>query len=216
MDSINFRLENLSLLRQVVLGSLLFVFGRGDYLRHSSVQIIESFALDGGRFHGVFKQSGDSLGQMRLQLLYVIDFFDLGETLAQRGNILEHRVEYALRIGHKLTNFIANVLLNVRLAVIRVAAEELEIALQFIDLLGQSIAFDQSVRWSQLACCNQISLEHLQVLPEAFDYGISLLDLNIVFDAHGLNLRLLRLLVLVLSTVISVNELILVEFMFIT
>ena len=216
MDSINFRLENLSLLRQVVLSSLLFVFGRGDYLRHSSVQIIESFALDGGRFHGVFKQSGDSLGQMRLQLLYVIDFLDLGETLAQRGNILEHRVEYALRIGHKLTNFIANVLLNVRLAVIRVAAEELEIALQFIDLLGQSIAFDQSVRWSQLACCNQISLEHLQVLPEAFDYSISLLNLNIVFDAHGLNLRLLRLLVLVLSTVISVNELILVEFMFIT
>ena len=153
---------------------------------------------------------------MRLQLLEVIDFLYLGETLAQRGNILEHRVEYALRIGHKLTHFIANVLLNVRLAVIRVAAEELEIALQFIDLLGQSIAFDQSVRRSQLAGCNQISLKHLQVLPEAFDYGICLLDLNVVFDAHGLNLCLLRLLVLILSTVISANELILVEFVLIT
>ena len=55
MDSVNFRLENLSLLRQIVLSSLLFVFGRGDYLRDSSVQTVESFALDGGRFHGVFK-----------------------------------------------------------------------------------------------------------------------------------------------------------------
>ena len=118
MDSVNFCLENLSLFRQVVLSSLLFVLGRGDYLCDSSVQTVESFALDGGRFHGVLKQSGNSFRQMSLQLLNVIDFFDLGETLAQCGNILEHRVKYALRIGHELTHFIANILLNVRLTVI--------------------------------------------------------------------------------------------------
>ena len=145
-----------------------------------------------------------------------MSFFNFSQAFAQRSDVLKHWIEDTLSISHELTDFTANVLLDVWLAIVSVTAEEFKIALQLSHLLCQSITLHQSVRWGQLSSCDQISLEDFQVLAEPVDYAVGFLSLNLVFDPHGLDLLLLSLLVLVLATVIGISQLILVEFVLVS
>ena len=58
------------------------------------------------------------------------------------SDILEHGVKDALCVCHKLAHFGAYILLNFRLATIRVPAEEIKVALQLVEHLGEPVALN--------------------------------------------------------------------------
>ena len=153
---------------------------------------------------------------MRFKLLYISCLLDFSNVFFHNRLSLQHRVKHTLCISHELTDFTANVLLNVRLAIVGITAEEFEITLQFDYLLSQPVTFHKSVGWGQLSCRNQIWLEDLQVFSETFDNGVGLLSLDLILDPHSWNLLLLGLLVSFMLVVVGICEFVLVEFVFIS
>ena len=61
------------------------------------------------------------------------------------SDILEHGVEDALSVRHELAHLGSNILLNLRLAAICIPAEEIKVALQFVDHLSEPITLNERV-----------------------------------------------------------------------
>ena len=58
------------------------------------------------------------------------------------SDILEHGVEDTLSVRHELAHFGSHVLLDLRLAAICIPAEEIKVALQLVEHLGEPIALN--------------------------------------------------------------------------
>lgn len=101
---------------------------------------------------------------------------------------MKHRVKNALSVRHELTNFVAEVLLYLGLTVTRISAEEFKVTLKLAHDLCKPISILQRVRCCKLASRDEVRLEDFQVFAEALELCFCLLCLNLVLDAHCLNL----------------------------
>ena len=93
------------------------------------VKALQSLPLNSCGLHGILSQSCNSLCQMGFQIFDVMGLFNGLDAFLQRWDIFEHRVEDALSIRHKLSDFIAQILLDINMFVICVSDKEIKVAL---------------------------------------------------------------------------------------
>lgn len=93
------------------------------------IKALQGLTLNCCSLHGILSQSCNSLGQMGFQVFDVMRLFNLLDAFLQLRHIFEYWIKDALSVRHELSDFIAQILLDINMFVICVSDKEIEVAL---------------------------------------------------------------------------------------